>query len=59
LNLPVNGGIPATELDTPEYKFYHKAHWNTLGAGEEGSKLNKKIYKKVLPEVKLDKSTAS
>ncbi len=45
----------STELDTPEYNFYHKAHWNTLGAGEDGSKLNKKIYKRVLPEVKLDK----
>jgi hypothetical protein len=43
------------ELDTPEYNFYHKAHWNTLGAGEDASKLNKKIYKKVLPEVKLEK----
>ena len=43
------------ELDTPEYQFYHKAHWNTLGAGEDASKLNKKIYKKVLPEVKLEK----
>jgi len=49
----------STELDTPEYNFYHKAHWNTLGAGEEGSKLNKKIYKKVLPEVKLDKQPVS
>ena len=45
----------STELDTPEYDFYHKAHWNTLGAGEDASKLNKKIYKKVLPQVKLDK----
>ena len=45
----------STELDTPEYNFYHKAHWNTLGAGEDASKLNKKIYKKVLPEVKLEK----
>ncbi len=49
----------STELDTPEYNFYHKAHWNTLGAGEDGSKLNKKIYKKVLPEVKLDKQPVS
>lgn len=46
------------ELDTPEYQFYHKAHWNTLGAGEDAIKLNKKIYKKVLPEVKLDKQPA-
>ena len=48
----------STELDTPEYQFYHKAHWNTLGAGEDASKLNKKIYKKVLPQVKLDKQPA-
>jgi len=47
------------ELDTPEYQFYHKAHWNTLGAGEDASKLNKKIYKKVLPQVKLDKQPVS
>ena len=45
----------SNELDTPEYNFYHKAYWNTLGAGEDASKLNKKIYKNVLPEVKLDK----
>jgi len=46
------------ELDTPEYQFYHKAHWQSLGGGEDASKLNKKIYKKVLPEVKLDKQPA-
>ncbi len=46
------------ELDTPEYQFYHKAHWNSLGAGEESNKLNKKIYKKVLPQVKLEKQPA-
>jgi hypothetical protein len=45
----------SNELDTPEYNFYHKAYWNTLGAGEDAIKLNKKIYKNVLPEVKLDK----
>jgi hypothetical protein len=45
----------SNELDTPEYNFYHKAYWNSLGAGEDASKLNKKIYKRVLPEVKLDK----
>ena len=48
----------STELDTPEYNFYHKTHWNTLGGGEDASKLNKKIYKKVLPEVKLEKQPA-
>ena len=46
------------ELDTPEYDFYHKAHWQSLGAGEDASKLNKKIYKKVLPQVKLEKQPA-
>jgi hypothetical protein len=45
----------SNELDTPEYNFYHKAYWNSLGAGEDARKLNKKIYKRVLPEVKLDK----
>ena len=48
----------STELDTPEYDFYHKAHWNVLGCGEDASKLNKKIYKKVLPQVKLEKQPA-
>jgi hypothetical protein len=47
------------ELDTPEYKFYQKAHWNSLGAGEDSNKLNKKIYKNVLPEIKLDKTNAT
>jgi len=46
------------ELDTPEYNFYQKAHWNVLGCGEDASKLNKKIYKKVLPQVKLEKQPA-
>jgi hypothetical protein len=46
------------ELDTPEYQFYHKAHWHSLGAGEDSNKLNKKIYKKVLPQVKLEKQPA-
>ena len=45
-------------LDTPENTFYHKVHWNSLGAGEESEKLNKKIYKKVLPGVKLDQQPA-
>ena len=49
----------SNELDTPEYNFYHKAHWNSLGAGEDSDKLNKKIYKKVLPQVKLDKQPAT
>jgi hypothetical protein len=49
----------ARELDTPEYNFYAKACVHSLGNYEDHDKLNKKIYKKVLPEVKLDKSTAS
>ena len=49
----------ARELDTPEYNFYAKACVHSLGNYEDHDKLNKKIYKKVLPEVKLDKTTAS
>jgi hypothetical protein len=46
----------ARELDTPEYNFYAKACVHSLGNYEDHDKLNKKIYKKVLPEIKLDKS---
>ena len=46
-------------LDTPEYNFYNKACMNSLGNCEDHDKLNKKICKKVLPEVKLDKTNAS
>ena len=46
-------------LDTPEYNFYNKACMNSLGNCEDHDKLNKKILKKVLPEVKLDKTIAS
>lgn len=42
-------------LDSPEYNLYTKAGINSLGNGEDHSKLNKKIYKKILPNVKLDK----
>ena len=42
-------------LDSPEYNLYTKAGMNSLGNGENHSKLNKKIYKKILPNVKLDK----
>ena len=45
------------ELDTPDHQFYQKAYYNSLGAGEDCDKLNKKIYKKVLPGVKLDQQT--
>lgn len=43
------------ELDTPDHQFYQKVYYNSLGAGEDSDKLNKKIYKKVLPQVKLEK----
>ena len=46
----------ARELYTPEYNFYAKACVHALGNYEDHDKLNKKIYKKVLPEIKLDKS---
>ena len=46
----------ARELDTPEYNFYAKACVHALGNYEDHDKLNKKIYKKVLPEIKLDKT---
>ena len=46
----------ALVLDTPEYNFYAKACVHALGNYEDHDKLNKKIYKKVLPEIKLDKS---
>ena len=46
-------------LDTPEYKFYNKACMNSLGNCEDHDKLNKKICKKVLPEIKLDKTMVS
>jgi hypothetical protein len=46
-------------LDTPEYNLYTKACMNSLGNGEEHHKLNKKIYKKLFPAVKLDKDHTS
>ena len=46
-------------LDTPEYIFFNKACMHSLGNCEDHDKLNKKIYKKVLPEVKLDKAIAT
>ena len=55
----VRNNPQARELDTPEYNFYAKACVHSLGNYEDHDKLNKKIYKKVLPEVKLDKTTAS
>ena len=55
----VRSNPQARELDTPEYNFYAKACVHSLGNYEDHDKLNKKIYKKVLPEIKLDKTTAS
>ena len=49
----------ALVLDTPEYNFYAKACVHSCGNYEDHDKLNKKICKKVLPEIKLDKTTAS
>jgi len=44
-------------MDTPEHEFYHSTYWNTLGCGEDSAKLNKKIFKKILPSVKLDQQS--
>ena len=44
-------------IDTPEHEFYHSTYWNTLGCGEDNAKLNKKIFKKILPSVKLDQQS--
>ena len=44
-------------MDTPEHEFYHTTYWNTLGCGEDNAKLNKKIFKKILPSVKLDQES--
>jgi len=49
----------ALVLDTPEYDFYAKACVHSCGNYEDHDKLNKKICKKVLPEIKLDKTTAT
>jgi hypothetical protein len=49
----------ALVLDTPEYNFYAKACVHSCGNYEDHDKLNKKICKKVLPEIKLDKLTAT
>jgi len=43
------------EPDTPEEKFYSKTCKNILGNNDDHDKLNKKIYKNVLPKVKLNK----
>ncbi|MBT6855343.1 MAG: hypothetical protein HOA09_07210 [Nitrospina sp.] len=43
------------DVDSPECTLYTKACINSLGNGEDHCKLNKKIYKKILPTVKLEK----
>jgi hypothetical protein len=45
------------DVDSPECTLYTKACINSLGNGEDHTKLNKKICKKILPAVKLEKET--
>jgi len=44
-------------MDTPENMYQNKALQNALGNSVDSEVLQKKIYKEVLPNVKLDKST--
>lgn len=46
----------AAVMDTPENKYQNKALQNALGNSVDSEVLQKKIYKEVLPKVKLDKS---
>lgn len=46
----------ASELDSAEGEFYIQTHMNILGNGVEPEKLTKKIFKKVMPNVKLNKT---
>lgn len=46
----------ASVMDTPENKYQNKALGNALGNSVDSEVLQKKIYKEVLPNVKLDKS---
>ena len=46
----------ASVMDTPENKYQNKALGNALGNCIDSEVLQKKIYKEVLPNVKLDKS---
>lgn len=46
----------AAVMDTPENKYQNKALENALGNCVDSEVLQKKIYKEVLPKVKLDKS---
>ena len=47
----------ASVMDTPENMYQNKALQNALGNSVDSEVLQKKIYKEVLPNVKLDKST--
>ena len=46
----------ASVMDTPENMYQNKALQNALGNSVDSEVLQKKIYKEVLPKVKLDKS---
>jgi hypothetical protein len=46
----------ASVMDTPENMYQNKALQNALGNSVDSEVLQKKIYKEVLPNVKLDKS---
>jgi len=46
----------ASVMDTPENIYQNKALGNALGNSVDSEVLQKKIYKEVLPNVKLDKS---
>ena len=46
----------ASVMDTPENMYQNKALQNALGNSVDNEVLQKKIYKEVLPKVKLDKS---
>jgi sulfur relay (sulfurtransferase) DsrC/TusE family protein len=43
------------DVESPECELYTRACMNSLGNGEDHSKLNKKICKQLLPSVKLEK----
>ena len=44
------------EDDTNDNREYHRLAMNMLGGTDDQETLNKKIYKNILPEVKLDKT---
>ena len=46
----------ASVMDTPENMYQNKALQNAIGNSVDSEVLQKKIYKEVLPKVKLDKS---